>query len=181
LSSPPSDIGEYSYLPIDRVHFGPGSITQLANELDKVKSQRPFIITGQTIASETKLVGIVEKSSGRKIAGVYSRIRQHAPISDIKQAVIAARKAKADSLISLGGGSPIDATKVVAKDLSENFVLPLIPHLAIPTTLSAAEFSYSAGMTEESSNRKTGIRDPRLVPRFIFLDPNLTFDTPTWL
>jgi alcohol dehydrogenase class IV len=130
---------------------------------------------------ETKLVDTVEKSSGRKIAGIYSRIRQHAPISDIKQAVIAAQKVKADSLISLGGGSPIDSTKIVAKDLSENFIFPLIPHVAIPTTLSAAEFSYSAGMTEESSNRKTGIRDPRLVPRFIILDPKLTIDTPAWL
>src|SRR2546427_11044014 len=36
-------------------------------------------------------------------------------------------------------------------------------------------------MTDETSKRKTGIRDPRLVPRFIFLDPKITVDTPSWL
>ena len=173
--------GEYSYLPIERVHFGPGSIGRLSEELDKVKSQRPFIITGQTIAKKTRLVDTVEKASGRKLVSVYDGIKQHAPISGIKQAVIEAERARADSLISLGGGSPIDSTKVVVKELSENFAKPVIPHLAIPTTLSAAEFSYSAGITDDSSKKKSGVRDPRLVPRFVFLDPNLTLDTPPWL
>jgi alcohol dehydrogenase len=36
-------------------------------------------------------------------------------------------------------------------------------------------------MTDESSKRKSGVRDPRLVPRIIFLDPKLTLDTPSWL
>jgi alcohol dehydrogenase class IV len=173
--------GEYSYLPIERVHFGPGSVARLTEELDKIQSQRPFIITGRTIAEKTSLVDNVEKASGRKLVGVFSGIKQHAPISGIKQAVSEAEKARADSLISLGGGSPIDSTKVAVKDLSENFAKPILPHLAIPTTLSAAEFSHSAGLTDDSSKRKTGVRDPRLVPRFIFLDPKVTIDTPSWL
>ena len=173
--------GEYSYLPIERVHFGPGSIARLAEELDKIFSHRPFIITGQTIAEKTRLVDTVEKASGRKLVGVFSGIKQHAPISSIKRAIAEAKGARADSLISLGGGSPIDSTKVVVKELSENFTKPTIAHLAIPTTLSAAEFSYSAGMTDDTSKRKTGVRDSRLVPRFIFLDPKITVDTPSWL
>ena len=67
------------------------------------------------------------------------------------------------------------------KELSDNFAKPIIPHLAIPTTLSAAEFSHLAGMTDDTSKRKSGVRDPRLVPRFVFLDPKLTLDTPSWL
>jgi alcohol dehydrogenase class IV len=173
--------GEYSYLPVDRVHFGPGSIAQLAGELDKIRSKRPFVITGQTIAEKTRLVDTVEKASGRKLAGLFSGIKQHAPISGIKQAVSEVQRARADSLISLGGGSPIDSTKIAVKELSESFAKPIITHLAIPTTLSAAEFSYSAGMTDDASKRKTGLRDPRLVPRFIFLDPKITVDTPSWL
>ncbi|TMI09363.1 iron-containing alcohol dehydrogenase [Candidatus Bathyarchaeota archaeon] len=173
--------GEYSYLPIERVHFGPGSISRLAEELDRIKSRRPFVITGQTIADKTRLVETVEKASGRKIAGVFSGVRQHAPISEIKRAISDAQSARADSLISLGGGSPIDSAKVVVKELSENFNRSAMAHLAIPTTLSAAEFSHSAGMTDDTTKRKTGIRDPRLVPRFIFLDPIMTIDTPSWL
>jgi maleylacetate reductase len=173
--------GEYSYLPIERVHFGPGSIQRLAEELDKIPSRRPFIITGQTIAEKTRLVDTVEKASGRKLVGIFSGIKQHAPISGIKRAISEAEKARADSLISLGGGSPIDSTKIAVKELSENFAKPITPHLVIPTTLSAAEFSHSAGMTDDTSKRKTGVRDPRLVPRVIFLDPKITVDTPSWL
>ena len=173
--------GEYSYLPIERVYFGPGSISRLAEELDKIKSRRPFVITGRTIAEKTSLVETVEKASGRKFAGIFSGVKQHAPISEIKRAIGAAKETRADSLISLGGGSPIDSTKVVVKELSEDFAKPSIAHFAIPTTLSAAEFSHSAGMTDDTTKRKTGVRDPRLVPRFIFLDPKITIDTPTWL
>jgi alcohol dehydrogenase class IV len=181
LSDVPVISGEYSYLPIERVHFGPGSIAQLSEELDKIRSDRPFIITGQTIAEKTRLVDTIEKASGRNLVGVFSGIKQHAPISSINGAISEVEKTKADSLISLGGGSPIDSTKIAVKELSENFAKPIIPHLAIPTTLSAAEFSHSAGMTDDTSKRKTGVRDPRLVPRFIFLDPKITVDTPSWL
>jgi alcohol dehydrogenase class IV len=181
LSEAQAVSGEYSYLPIERVHFGPGSISRLAEELDRIRSHRPLVITGQTIAEKTRLVDTIEKAAGRKLVGVFSGIKQHAPISEIKKAIGEARRTKADSLISLGGGSPIDSTKIAVKELSKNFTKPVIPHLAIPTTLSAAEFSHSAGMTDDTSKKKTGVRDPRLVPRFIFLDPNLTVDTPSWL
>jgi len=177
--SPP--IGEYSYLPIERVHFGTNCITGLRDELERIRSERPFVVTGHTIAEETDLVEQIERAAGRKIAGVYGKIRQHTPNSDIQSATAQARSARADSLISLGGGSPIDATKIMVKELSQDFQAPALSHIAIPTTLSAAEFSHSAGVTDERLNRKTGFRDLRMVPRIIFLDPVLTVPTPGWL
>ncbi len=173
--------GEYTYLPIERVHFGSGSIARLRAELDNVGSERPFVITGHTIATKTDLVERLKRNAGRDVAGVYSGIRQHAPESGIKLAIHAARDEKADALVSLGGGSPIDATKIVVKEISENFQRDPLPHFAVPTTLSAAEFSHAAGMTDEKLKRKTGFRDMRMVPRIIFLDPELTLQTPGWL
>ena len=172
---------EYSYVPIERVHFGSGSIIKLRDELDRIGSQRPFIVTGQSIAKNTDLVARVELASGRKLAGVFSEIKQHAPMSGITSATRAAKEAKVDSLISLGGGSPIDSTKIVVNELSQDFQLPAVPHIAVPTTLSASEFSHVAGMTDEKLNRKTGFRDLRMVPHVIFLDPELTVPTPRWL
>ncbi len=173
--------GEYSYLPLEKVLFGQNSIDKLSTELDRLGSERPFLITGKTIAEQTDLSQKVESSSGRKLAGIFSGIRQHAPQSGILEATRQAKLANADSLISLGGGSPIDATKIVVKELSEDFARPALPHIAIPTTLSAAEFSHAAGMTDEVSRRKVGFRDPRLVPRVVFLDPEMTVPTPPWL
>ncbi len=173
--------GEYSYLPIERVHFGQRSIGRLSDELNRLGSRRPFLVTGKTIVEQTDLCQKVEDSSGRKLAGIFSGIKQHAPQSGILEATRQAKLANADSLISLGGGSPIDSTKIVAKELSENFARPALPHVAVPTTLSAAEFSHAAGMTDEGSMRKTGFRDKRLVPRVVFLDPEMTIPTPPWL
>lgn len=173
--------GEYSYLPIERVHFGQKSIARLSDELDRLGSRRPFLVTGKTIAEQTNLCQRVEDFSGRKLAGIFSGIKQHAPQSGIFEATRQAKLASADSLISLGGGSPIDSAKIVAKELSENFAKPAPPHIAIPTTLSAAEFSHAAGMTDEASRRKVGFRDPRMVPRVVFLDPEMTIQTPPWL
>ena len=173
--------GEYTYLPIERVHFGSGSISELRTELDRLGANRPFLVTGQSIAKKTDLISRIEDASGRNLAGVFSEIKQHAPTSGITHATSAVREAKADSLISLGGGSPIDSTKIIVKEISGGFQLPAIPHIAVPTTLSAAEFSHVAGMTDEKQNRKTGFRDLRMVPRLIFLDPQLTLPTPGWL
>ena len=173
--------GEYSYLPIERVHFGPKVLRELAGELDRIGSKKPFLVTGKSVSEKTDLVSRVERASGRKLAGVYSRIKQHAPESGIRAATEEAKSSGADSLISLGGGSPIDSTKIVVKELSRDFQDPAIPHLAIPTTLSAAEFSHVAGMTDEKMNRKTGFRDVRMTPRIVFLDPELTIQTPLWL
>src|SRR5437016_8664291 len=102
-------------------------------------------------------------------------------MSRIRQAATAVGESKADTLISLGGGSPIDSTKIIVKELSQDFRRPAIPHIAVPTTLSAADFSHIAGMTDEKLNRKTGFRDLRMVPRSVFLDPELTLPTPDWL
>jgi len=173
--------GEYSYLPIERVHFGEGSIGRLSDELNRLGSRRPFLVTGKTIAEQTDLCQKVEDSSGRKLAGIFSGIKQHAPQSGILEATRQAKLANADALVSLGGGSPIDATKIVAKELSGDFARPSLPHIAIPTTLSAAEFSHAAGMTDEASRRKVGFRDPRMVPRVVFLVPEITIQTPPWL
>ncbi|HET7405203.1 MAG TPA: iron-containing alcohol dehydrogenase [Candidatus Bathyarchaeia archaeon] len=166
---------------MERVHFGVNCIARLGEELDRLGSERPFVVTGRTIADETSLVDQIEHAAGRKLAGVFGKIRQHTPESDIRSAINQAKSSRADSLISLGGGSPIDATKIVVKELSQNFKETALAHVAVPTTLSAAEFSHSAGVTDEKLNRKTGFRDLRMVPRIIFLDPVLTKPTPAWL
>lgn len=54
-------------------------------------------------------------------------------------------------------------------------------HVAIPTTLSAAEFTPFGGVTNESTRHKGGVGDPRLQPHVVILDPELTSATPAWL
>ena len=144
--------GDYFFLPLEHVIFGAGSLERLPGELERLKVRRALIITGQSLATKTGIVRKVEETLGAAHAGTFSAIRQHTPESDVARAVEEARRVQTDILISLGGGSPIDATKAVARALAQSGG-QYLPHLAIPTTLSAAEFSHLAGVTNESGGQ----------------------------
>ena len=112
-----------------------------------------------------------------------ARVGQHAPAADIATAEALAAEHRADSVVSVGGGSPIDAAKIVAIHLGErrNGDTPL-PHVAVPTTLSVAELASGAGMTDDAGN-KVGLRDPRGLPQAVVYDADLAVRTPIdlWL
>lgn len=164
------------------MRFGPGSLTCLAEEVERLAGERAFLITGRSLAEKTDFVERIRAQLGPRLAGAFSAIRQHTPKGDVARATDQARAAGADLLISLGGGSPIDGAKAVAGALLEA-TGHLPPHLAIPTTLSAAEFSHLVGVTDEARQAKTGFADVRLAPRTVILDAELCLATPMdlWL
>jgi alcohol dehydrogenase class IV len=172
--------GEYTFLPQERVIFGAGSLERLAGEVERIGAARALIVTGPTLATQTDIVARVEAALGARHAGTFAGIRQHAPQSGVEQATAAARAHAADVLVSVGGGSPIDAAKAVAMALARERGV-FLPQIAIPTTLSAAEFSHLVGVTDEQQRAKVGFADPRVTPRIAILDAALTLATPMQL
>lgn len=172
--------GVYTFLPLEKVIHGPGSIDQLPTEIDRLGGRRALIITGRTLAHETPLIRELEKMLGDRLAATFSDIRQHVPESGITAAKQLAYDTRADLLVGLGGGSPIDGSKAVARAIFDEKG-QLLPQIALPTTLSAAEFSHMAGFTDEEAGEKTGFVDPRVTPRVVILDPELALYTPEWL
>lgn len=166
-------IGMHTFLPTERVHFGSGSLEKLAEEARS--KDRAFVITGRTLHERTDLVRRVEALLGGKHAGTYAGMGQHTPGSAVEAAAEAARDA--DLLVSVGGGSVIDGTKAAARELG----YPL--QVAIPTTLSGAEWAHRVGVTDEAKGRKTGFADPEAVPPVVILDAQTTVYTPErlWL
>jgi maleylacetate reductase len=172
--------GEYIALPQDHVIFGAGSIARLAEEVKRLKGSKVLVITGQSIATKTGILNQIQTILGDLHAGTFDGINQHTHRSTVEKAVQMARETEADILVSVGGGSPIDAGKVVAY-----FLKPekgrILPHIAIPTTLSAAEFSHLAGITDDESRAKGGLQIAEITPTAVILDANLTLPTPLWL
>lgn len=81
----------------------------------------------------------------------FSEIGQHSPIGGIKRGVQVLKDLDADTIVSVGGGSPIDASKIILHFLKEERGGPILTHVAIPTTLSAAEYTVSGVMSHISA------------------------------
>ncbi len=181
------------------IHWGPGCVREnLAEELRRVGARRVLLVTTRSAVEDRKLAPAVESLLGDRLAGRVSAVGQHAPARDIAAAAETARSVRADALVSLGGGSPIDAAKAVAFSLATGIdvwkdeararagaatVERALPHLAIPTTLSVAELSGNAGFSAEGTREKVGVSAPELRPAAVFYDAELALRTPLplWL
>jgi alcohol dehydrogenase len=117
---------------------------------------------------------------------VFKQARQHVPSCSVVELGLVIGQHRADCVISFGGGSPIDTVKAAVHSLmTAGGGLPSADegpvHIAVPTTLSAGEFTAVAGITDEQTRVKRAVSDPRLVPRVVITDPGVTLETPAWL
>jgi maleylacetate reductase len=167
--------GTHTFLPTARVHFGANSLERLEKEARP--HGRAFVITGRSLNEKTDLIRRVEALLDAAHAGTFAGIGQHTPGGTVEQAATQAETVAADLLVAVGGGSVIDGTKAVARQLGYP------AQVAIPTTLSGAEWAHRAGVTDESIGRKRGFVDPKTVPPVVILDPQSTVFTPEklWL
>jgi alcohol dehydrogenase class IV len=193
--------GSFVYANPPTVHWGAGCLAErLEQELAERTARRVFIVSTRSVASHPKLGKRLVELLGTRCVGQFAAIGQHAPAAAVAEATAAAASARPDLLLSFGGGSPIDATKAVAFSLATGLDLArptaaqearrfkpspqsLVPHVAIPTTLSVAELSGLAGFTTEDAHEKVGLRGEALIPRAVIYDAELSLHTPLelWL
>ena len=181
LSKPLSGVWKPTHL--ERLYYGPFSVRDNLISCLPSSSSKAFIITGSSLASRTPLVQQVEKLlSSKHHAGTFSDIKQHAPVAQLDEATERVQKdSSIDTIISIGGGSPIDSAKAISYRTHEKSNKYLY-HITIPTTLSAAECTMGAGYTSEDG-KKTGVGGPELVPNIIIYDSKFALETPQrlWL
>jgi maleylacetate reductase len=176
--------GVFSYANPRVIHWGPGSVAQLATELKRLQANRVALVTNRSLLAEGKLVARVRGALGEAEAPATEVISQHAPMTEIDAAVEHATEVGVDGLVSFGGGSAIDAAKMIAVRLADRRGLAYrgLPHVAIPTTLSVAELAGGAGYTDGAGD-KAGMRDVRLLLDAVIYDAQVTLATPMslWL
>src|SRR4029077_14419790 len=157
--------GEYHFTLLDTVIFGAGKVEALGRELSRRGAKRALIVTGKTLG-RAKLLDKVKAAAVPALAGVFGGAAQHVPSKTVVDLVAEARRVEADAMISFGGGSPIDTVKNAAmilmggrggsRTIDFDSAAPEaagreILHVAIPTTLSAGEFTPAGGVTDEST------------------------------
>ncbi|SLM35919.1 Alcohol dehydrogenase, iron-type, conserved site [Lasallia pustulata] len=168
---------------LQRLHYGPSIVSTHLLSCLPTPTSKAFIITGTSLATKTSLIKQVEDLLGDKHhAGTFSSIKQHAPVAQLDEATDAvAEDPTIDTLISIGGGSPIDSAKAISYRTHEK-TGHYLHHIAIPTTLSAAECTFNAGYTAPSG-RKVSVAAPACAPHAILYDATFAAATPPrlWL
>lgn len=176
--------GQFAYSNPRLIHWGPGSVSSLGAELERLEVRRVALVTTRSLVAEERLLSLVQGALGDARVAAIAVVSQHAPMAQVDAAIRAAGDAQVEGVVSFGGGSPIDAAKMLAVRLADRTAHAArgLPHVAVPTTLSAAELASGAGFTDEAGN-KAGLRDPRLLPDAVIYDAELTLATPLalWL
>jgi alcohol dehydrogenase class IV len=170
---------EHRFAGTERVVAGPGSVEALPELCDERGMRRVVLVTGRSLREKTPVISRVEQILGGRHVTTYSGVREFVPAGAVRELTALLREHGADGVVSVGGGSPIDASKAALYHHDEGNS----PQIAVPTTLSAAEFTPTAGITDEQTRRKSGVVHPRLTPRAVVLDPEITIYTPDrlWL
>jgi maleylacetate reductase len=149
-----------------RVVFGAGSLTHLVREIDLLGAKRALILS---TAGQLDQAAVVAEHLGNRSAGIFARAVMHVPVETARLAREEARRLGADCAIAVGGGSTIGLGKAIALDSG-------LPIVALPTTYAGSEMTPIFGITE-AGIKKTG-RDPRVLPRTVIYDPELTLSLP---
>jgi maleylacetate reductase len=181
---------------IDEVIYGTPAAEAIAALVQREGAQRVFLMVSGTLNRETDEIDKIRTALGNKCVGTFDKMPAHTPRTAVIAAAEQARAARADLIVTLGGGSITDAAKAVqlclANDISDPDALdrikapnevkpPQVRQISIPTTLSAGEFSHISGVTNERTRTKEMFRHPDIVSKAVILDPAVTRHTPMWL
>lgn len=197
--------GSYHFINQESVIFGVPAADAVLDECQKRGAERVVVVSGRSLNRKTPLTGAIVQRLGSRYAGIFDDCAEHTPQKTVIALANQLRESKADIVVTVGGGTPIDTVKVallclvtgvtsesqldqwritVASDGTVHVpkvALGACRQIAIPTTLSGAEFSNMGGCTDTSLGVKHAYCAPGSSPVTVILDPAMTTYTPAQL
>ena len=183
----------YSYPT--RIEYGPGAVGDLAAIVQQAGYKKGLLVTDEGVVK----TGSPEKiSSNFKTAGIeitiFSAVKSNPTDNNTYEGTKVYKESKSEFILGLGGGSPLDTAKTIKclathdgplekyddmtggdKYIQDN----MPPFYAIPTTAgTGSEVGRSSVITIKSTNKKTIIFSPFLMPTIAVLDPELSVSMP---
>jgi alcohol dehydrogenase class IV len=180
-------------IPIPRptLLVGPGSSRRLAEAIAGFGHRRVFVVADPVLAR----LGLVDPFIGTLDAAgcrheIFDEVTPDAPIPIVERGIEAFRGAHCDAIVAFGGGSVMDAAKVIGLAAANRrdprtlvgYFRALSgppPIYAVPTTAgTGSEVTVAAVISDPDAGRKLVIADTRLVPQIAALDPELMTGLP---
>lgn len=177
----------------ETAYFGKGAIKEIVNEINKRQFKKALIVTDKELIKNGVVTKVINLLTAEKMPyAIYDEIVPNPTIRDVQNGVESCRDAKADYIIAIGGGSPIDTAKAIGviinnPEFSDVISLegevqtktPSLPILAIPTTSgTAAEVTINYVITDENNHRKFVCVDPHDIPLVAFIDSDMMIGMP---
>ncbi len=177
--------------PKPTLFSGPGSSLKLCEAMALMGVQRVLIVTDAMLVKIGLLEDIEAKLEALGVrAVVYDGVLPDPTVDQIEAGLKVLKRERCQAILAVGGGSPIDAAKVIAARATNNkpvsrmegmfkvFSAPL-PLYVIPTTAgTGSEVTIAAVVSDPKRRKKTPIMDPKLVPMMAALDGALMTGLP---
>lgn len=173
------------------IHFEMGCIRKVKEKLDLMKIKRPLFVTDQGVLS---LGFLDEIDIDNKV--VYANVQANPTEQNVLDGLSLYKQKACDGIIAIGGGSPMDCSKLIsvlsshAQPLEQyaflNGGMPKISSnkaklIAIPTTAGTGSEVGRAALINLNTGRKMAFLSPHLIPDAVFCDPKLTLKMPSKL
>lgn len=149
-----------------RVVFGSGTLQKLPEEIERLNLSAPLLLsTPQQVSQAENLKNVLNG----KIAGIFTEATMHTPTDVTEKALQYAKDTRADSVVSVGGGSTIGLGKAIS-------IRTGLPHICIPTTYAGSEMTPILGETADGVKKTRS--DPKILPGTVIYDVDLTMTLP---
>ena len=178
------------------VRFGAGRIKELADACRAAGIARPLLVTDAGLAPlpiTQQALGLLE-DAGLPVA-LFSDVQSNPVEGNVESGIAAYRAGKHDGVVAFGGGSGLDTVKVIGFAAGQSRPLwdfedvgdwwtradadKIAPVVAVPTTAgTGSEVGRAGVITQESTQTKKVIFHPRMMPRIVICDPELTVGMP---
>ena len=177
-------------------YHGKGAIREIPAEAKKRGFSHALIVTDKDLIKFQVVKNVTDLLDAAGLAyTVFDEVKANPSVEVVKAGIAAFQAAKADYLIAIGGGSPIDTAKgigiiinnpeyadVVSLEGAVDTGKPSVPIIAVPTTAgTAAETTINYVITDEAKRRKFVCVDPHDIPVVAVVDPDMMSSMPRGL
>ncbi|WP_349358811.1 iron-containing alcohol dehydrogenase [Stappia sp.] len=180
------------------VRFGAGRISELGKCAASCGMKRPLLVTDPGLAKLPMTGAALEILRDAGLApGIFSDVKPNPTGANIAAGVEAFRTGDHDGVIAFGGGSGLDAGKVIAfmagqtrpmwdfEDIGDWWTRAdpdgIAPIVAVPTTAgTGSEVGRAGVITNEETHTKKVIFHPKMLPAIVICDPELTVGMPRY-